>query len=903
MLSLGPLAFAAPWLLLALGALPLIWWLLRITPPAPKRALFPPVRILREFQHEEETPEKTPWWLLLLRLLLAALIILALAHPLVNPRQSLEGSGPLVVVVDDGWTAAHAWRKRIDALADLLSEADRQGRPVALVATATKAGGAASLSFTRAAEAREVELALEPVPWAVDHRQTARRIEAVTEPSHVVWLSDGIAHEGSQALAERLAALGPVRLMLEDDAERAVAMLPPTLEATSLKVHLLRVGGRNARRTSVRGVGPKGEALMRQEVIFEAGEQGAEATLDLPAEIRNRLVRLAIEGVGSAGAVTLIDERWRRRPVGLVSGGPIESAQPLLSELYYLERALEPFSEVHRGSLAELMKAKHSLIVLADVGQVVGAERDDLRDWIERGGVLIRFAGPRVAERVDDMIPVTLRQGGRHLGGVLSWSRPARLAPFDEASPFAGLVVPPDVRVHKQVLAEPSLELPAKTWAQLTDGTPLVTGDRRGKGWTILFHTTANTTWNTLPLSGLFVEMLRRLLEISAGVDGARGDELLQPLEMLDGFGRPVEPPASARPTRADALAKARPHPETPPGFYGVEGLRRALNAADAETVLALLEAPPGSNVVAYARAEEIDLKPWLLVAVVLLALADLLASLRLRGLVRFARAAVLGGLMLTGVVVVADRAQAQLSEEQILSAVLDTRLAYVLTGDREVDDMSRAGLTGLSYILNMRTSVEPQDPIGVDIERDDIVFFPLLYWPLVESQPALSEAALAKLDTFIKTGGMLVFDTRDQATGSISSMGGTSANALRLRRILRQLDVPPLIPIPPDHVLTKAFYLIQDFPGRYVGGRVWVERHQGGVNDGVSALVIGAHDWAAAWAADATGFPLAAVVPGGARQRELAYRFGVNLVMYALTGNYKADQVHVPAILERLGQ
>ena len=95
----------------------------------------------------------------------------------------------------------------------------------------------------------------------------------------------------------------------------------------------------------------------------------------------------------------------------------------------------------------------------------------------------------------------------------------------------------------------------------------------------------------------------------------------------------------------------------------------------------------------------------------------------------------------------------------------------------------------------------------------------------------------------------------------------------------------------------------MQDFPGRWADGRVWIERHSGGINDGVSGIVIGSNDWASAWAIDQSGRPMAAVVPGGARQRELAFRFGVNLVMYTLTGNYKADQVHVPALLERLGQ
>jgi hypothetical protein len=108
---------------------------------------------------------------------------------------------------------------------------------------------------------------------------------------------------------------------------------------------------------------------------------------------------------------------------------------------------------------------------------------------------------------------------------------------------------------------------------------------------------------------------------------------------------------------------------------------------------------------------------------------------------------------------------------------------------------------------------------------------------------------------------------------------------------------------VPADHILTKAFYLTQEFPGRFAGGRVWVERHGRGSNDGVSPIIIGGNDWAAAWAIDPEGRAVHAVVPGGQRQREMAYRFGVNLVMYALTGNYKADLVHVPALLERAGQ
>jgi hypothetical protein len=141
---------------------------------------------------------------------------------------------------------------------------------------------------------------------------------------------------------------------------------------------------------------------------------------------------------------------------------------------------------------------------------------------------------------------------------------------------------------------------------------------------------------------------------------------------------------------------------------------------------------------------------------------------------------------------------------------------------------------------------------------------------------------------------------------------GPNSPGEQTLRRLAAKLDLPPLEPVPADHVLTKAFYLLREFPGRWDGGKLWVEAlppadpgaaaapARGG--DGVSPVIIGGNDWAAAWATDAQGRPLVDVAPGGGRQRELAIRFGINLVMYTLTGNYKADQVHVPALLERLG-
>ncbi len=923
MLTLGSFAFATPWMLAALGALPVIWFLLRATPPAPRRVLFPAIRLLMGLSQTEETPSRTPWWLLALRLFLAALIITALAQPLINPGARLVGDGALLVVVDDGWTAAARWESRAAALDDIIDQAARESRPVAVLSTAPPQDGRAlrAGNLMPAAEARDLVAALRPKPWPVDHAAAAQALDRAQfrPPMEVVWLTDGVRAEDDAApardFAARLGRLGPMTV-LADEAERLPMMLPPpdTL-GSRLQIVVKRAtpAGDQGPEVFIRASAENGQVLAREAARFSEGAKEGTLDLDLPAEARNQIVRLEIEGEESAGSVVLLDERWRRRPVGLVSGGALEDAQPLLSDIFYLDRALEPFSEIRRGDIRELIESRLAVLILSDLGQVVSADRAILGTWLDEGGVLVRFAGPRLAENSDDLIPVRLRTGSRTLGGALTWTTPAQLGPFVEESPFFGLQVPQDVRVERQVLAQPSLDLSAKTWAQLQDGTPLVTAERRGKGWLVLFHTTANTAWSNLPISGLFVEMLQRIVALSQGVSGAQADAPLPALATLDGFGRLAAPPATALPARPDVFAGSAVGPAHPPGFYGTLQARRALNLSAGLTALVPLdELPTGARLAGYASSGEVDLLPWLSLAAILIVFADFLIGLGLRGQLGWRPVRSAAGALVLGVgiasMVAGIRPLSAQEDRFALDATLETRLAYVITGNRAVDDMSRAGLRGLGQMLTLRTAIEPAAPLGVDVETDELAFFALLYWPIDPSQPDLSDKALERIDDFMKNGGTIVFDTRDQQaaqfpSGRFRERSSDGPGAQRLRQILQGLDIPPLVPVPEDHVITKAFYLLREFPGRWNGGTVWVERHAGGTNDGVSSIIIGSNDWAAAWAIDEVGRPVAAVVPGGAGQREMAYRFGINLVMYAFTGNYKADQVHVPAILERLGQ
>ena len=923
MLSLGPLAFANPWLLLALGLLPGLYWLIRITPPAARRIPFPAVRLLLQLPRAEEAPAHTPWWLLLLRLLLAALVILALARPVLNPAVPLGGSGPLVLALDDGWTAAPAWEATRATALGLIEQAERGDRNVVLATSAAppEGGAPAPAQLLRASDARALVQALEPKPWAGSRARLVAALAGIAPGgADVHWLSDGLGEGASDKdFAATLTSLGSVTLTVPKPTLVALAVLPPRSEPGSMTVPVVRAEGGLADDIEVIA-SQQGRALASAKARFEAGATRAEAVIDLPPEVRNGIDRVALSAQSSAGGVFLMDERWRRRPVGLVSGDAAEAAQPLLSDIYYLNRALAPFSDVRTGRIAELLARPLALMAMADIGQIVGPDREALVRWLDQGGVLVRFAGPRLAAQSDDLVPVPLRAGDRALGGALTWEQPQPLADFPEGSPFAGLSAPPEVTVDRQVLAEPSPELAAHTWARLRDGTPLVTAEKRGKGWLVLVHTSANAEWSNFALSGLYVEVLRRLVELSAGIAAGDGDVPLPPWSLLDGLGRLGTPGPTALPLQPASLASLQPGPEHPPGFYGDATARRALNLGRADTRLAALGSFEGVRLQAGTDAEsERDLMPLLLAAALGLVLFDTLLALFLRGRLGREGETVAPALLfalafsLAALAPATSHAQAparttgptttEAGSAAVLDAVLGIHLAYVVTGDGLVDETSRTGLDGLGGILRARTAVDARPALGVDPERDDLSFYPLIYWPMTAGQRPLSAEALAHIDGYMKAGGTILFDTRDAGAGLDPAGSDGGAGTGILRSLLARLDLPPLMPVPAEHVLTRSFYLLKSFPGRHASGTVWVEAAAAGSNDGVSSIVIGGNDWASAWAADEGGRPLAPLEGDDPKQREYAYRFGVNLVMYALTGNYKADQVHVPALLERLGQ
>lgn len=932
------LTFAAPLALAALIGLPALWILLRVTPPRPRRIDFPPLALVADLIPQRQTPARTPPWLLILRLLIAAALIVAVAGPVWSPGGIGAGGGkkPLLVLIDNGFAAAHDWRDRLRVATDTVEGAARDGRAVALVGLAEPV---APVEAKPPAAALERLRAVAPRPYRPNRDASLQGIGGFLERNEgagIVWITDGVAGSADERFAKGLADLasgaGAALSVLKADRPPALA-LTVSEAGGRLTTHVLRAAPNGRDAGVIRALDQKGLPLAERDFAFGADALRTDVAFDLPTELRNGISRIEVANEHSAGAVSLMDERGKRRRVGLVFGGTLDQSQPLLAPLYYLSRALEPFADVQQArgaagladSINQLLDNQVSVLVLADVGALDDKTAARIDTFVDGGGLLLRFAGPRLAAGHDTLVPVRLRRGGRNLGGALSWDAPKTMAPFPPESPFAGLTPPADIGVRRQILAEPDGDLPGKTWASLQDGTPIVTAQKRGQGRIALFHVTADTTWSNLPLSGLFIDMLRRVVALAGAGPAATeagGNRakvaVLAPRLTLDGFGALGSAPASATAVPADYADRASQ--DHPPGFYGPPDGGISVNALKPDDRLAPVDftALTGAAVGSLAGATTVDLRPGLFTAGLLLLVLDTLAGLwlggflgRLRALRARPAALVLAAILASAVPARGLRAEEAANRPNGIESALITRLAYIVTGDAAVDEASRAGLSGLTQMLSARTALEPGEPAGIDPAKDELAFYPLIYWPIAPNRPQPSEAVIHKIDAFMRNGGTVLFDTRDALTARPGSP--PTPEATYLRKMLATLEVPELEPVPADHVLTKAFYLVDSFPGRYATGQTWVEalppapeggeRRPARAGDGVSPIIITSNDLATAWAIGRRGEPLYPITGGDQRQREMAFRGGVNIVIYTLTGNYKADQVHVPALLERLGQ
>ncbi|MGL4488048.1 MAG: DUF4159 domain-containing protein, partial [Rhizobiaceae bacterium] len=808
--------------------LPVIWWLLRVTPPRPEQEIFPPLKILAKVLKNETTPRKTPWWLLLLRLMMAAAIILAVADPVLNPVTRLGKTyGPLVILVDNGWTSQRLTDTQARTAESLIAEATNNDQTVYIAATLQSRE--AEIGPFDGTSARQFLAAIKPFAAAPDRNAAvANLVTKIPQNASIAILSDGVAASDDEATFKQLEKANPAAVIWFSPASAPfVAITNVANQSDALAIEVARFDARS-KPVTIAAFDSKGRRVGETTVGFAPGELSANARLTAPFELRNDIQSLTIQDERLAGATFVMDDDLKRKRVAILSNGDDDQANPILASSYYVRKALEPFADIVvpqsrelSAALTEVLETRPSIIVMADIASVPESDAPQLEKWLQGGGVIIRFAGPRLAAATpDQFLPVFLRNGERALGGSMSWTVPQEIAEFSKDGPFATLKMPEDVTVKRQVLAEPDPELARKTWASLTDGTPLVTAETRGKGTIILFHVSPQATWSNLPISGSFVDMLRQLLSLArsqATGSAAAQNTSLNPWRVISPTGTIMPAPGFAKPVQFASNSKPLPTLENPPGLYGNEDGAVALNLLTSGAKFEAATVPKLNTTVearAYVSGENQSLKGALLALAALLLLLDGLAMIwmargfKLSGTMmkRTATAAMFAIAFLSAYP--ADQTFAQSSDAkngdaEAIEAISKTRLAFVKSGNAFTDQVALEGLQGLTLFIKDKTSLEPADPVGIDPETDELAFYPLLYWPVDPDAAMPTRLALENIDAYMQAGGTVLFDTRDQGGSSFSLSDDTSPANARLREILKNMSIPPLEPVPSDHVLT----------------------------------------------------------------------------------------------------
>ena len=919
MWSFGSIGITTPIALLALAALPIIWLVIRALPPAPKAQIFPPTTLLRDIAPTQETPKKAPQWLAWFRLSTLSCLIVGFSGPVVNPTK-VQDTRSLLLVIDNGWTSAPLWRANIEEAANLARASTSQVR---LIFTVSRGQGSPALETLSPSKAASRLRAAVPMPVLPDHQRAAQATASLKPGQRIFWFSDGLEHPGTPNLAASLKRIGTVKVRAAPNPIVAITRAKPSPEGFQLGF----------------AAAPAAQSQVKIEGINQTGQSLGAVTLaraalggsfSLEPVIARDVVALRSGDVRSAGGVFLLDAFDRRVRTGLVTPRAVD--QPLLSDTHYVKEALAPFSALTLGDLNRLSGAGLDALILTDAGQLPANEAKALEDFVARGGLLIRFAGPRLLGATSGaLIPAPLAPEPRALRGLLAADTAGHLAAFEPTSPFAGLTIPQDARINQVALMAPKansedtngpalVEKPSSVqiWARLVDGTPLVSARTIGRGTLVLFHTTAGPAWSDVAFSGLQVSMLRRVLARAASsampAQFVAGTVPLKPVLVLDGFGAFVTPDASIRPLQPAMLKDLKPSVDQPPGVYEGGGARWILQAARPDLQLLALKPVSGIERMRAAEQQPRSLASALLALGLILLILDLgiavllghrREALRLFGwMKRFGfkkTAPVLQGVALIFglcVLIATLPAPALAQGANRAQPNQDVVLAYIQSGDAALDLATRRGLEGLARALRERTSVEPGPVKAIDPVKDDLALYPIVFWTLGDSAMEPKPEMARALDLYMKNGGVLFVDSR--------GAGRTPAMATGLvRAALRGIEAPPLEPVPGDHVLTKSFYILQRFPGRYPRAKLWVETAasaQASANDGVSSLILGDGDWAYAWA-KAPRAPTLGDLEIETTPSEWSIRVGINVVLYALTGNYKADQVHMPALLERLGR
>ena len=791
MLSLlSQLSFANAWILIGLLALPALWYLLKLTPPPPRTITLATARFLRDLIPQAPVSQKTPWWLLLLRTLFISLLIFALAGPAITPQSKTPApGGDVLILIENDWAAAQNWSDITKTAKHIIQETSREKHAIYLATTAPLKPQNDIQGPLLKDQALSYLNAIKPNPWRSETETLAPSLSA-KNVSRVHFLSSGLETGISQTLQSEM---NKKFIIHYPDAQTLPAVITNAeLRANGLHVATTRAGGANT--NTLIQILDKDDRLLTQNTGDNIKREGTQttSTIAVAPALHDHIHTIKLPQSMGANAVFLTGNLFKNRTAGIVSRKSAEQTQSLADASFYLTKALSPFGEVKTGQIEQLLAENVGLMILPDIANIPEGALEKLERWTENGGILLRFAGPNLAQSntPSPLLPVPLRYGLRGTDGPVSWERAQKLTHFEESSPFYTISIPEDITFTRQILADPAFDIEDKIWARLEDGTPLITADKKERGLIVFIHTAATPDWSNLPLSGLYVDILQKLLDLSTyqNKNAIEKNTVLKAGILLDGFGNNYIPSGGESSLSAGELENLKPSREHPPGLYSSALLSRPLNLGPSLYNLEPLQTnAPNMTYVRYQSETNIDLRPYAFYAALFLLLIDLFILIILFGWA--GQALRLTSLFLVCLLCLLLPTHNAKAQEINADYANNFYLGFIRTGDIAIDQASEAGLKNIARVLRQRTSIEPKGVAGLAPISKEILFFPFIYWPISNSPQAMNAAERQNIQNYLDQGGFIIFDMQTANTAP------SSAKSRHLRVLMNGLILPSLTP------------------------------------------------------------------------------------------------------------
>jgi len=877
-----------------------------MVPPEPRKLALPTFKFLADLNSAARNIETAPIWLKILRAIALFAIVGAIAGPYYSYQKKATNSLEAVtIIIDDGWSNANDWqqiRDRANAIIEMHAPINAETTQFRIILTSQKAE--LPISVLTKHDALDFIAQTAPRPYLPNHQACATRLEKLNQKSHIYYFSDGINHQSSGKFLEVLShiALGKPKIALPATPLVAITAVRATNDGYRFTYKSLGTD----KPIAVNFLSNDGEILG-----VGNGRDGI-GIVNLPNNLLSKVSAAKISNQHNTGAIHLLAGNSIRPLIGIEALNQTE--EPLISDKHYIETAANLIGNVTQADITSLINSKPNAIVFGDRSGFSPSEERALLAFMRHGGTIIRFMGARAIGKQGDLIvSAPLSAEPRIMASNFSWNE-AKIAAILPESPLFGIEINDEAR-PRVVSVFQNFQSNVEIWARLNDQTPLVSQRAIGLGQIVMIHTSASPVWSDISLFDSQVQILRRILQtsisngVSAEIRPPQGE--MRPVLLLNGFGENQEFSSSQKPILPNNLITT-PDADFPPGLYAGNGSVHILQAASEALSLSPLQySSRGFETISNIGKSVFDFRfVFLLIGFLALAIDCIIIAIGLRAKAKpsFKQAGftfiLLSLLFLSVSSSVSTSAQAQnfaapkASKTKSILNDDDFVMAYIETPDATTNQSARAGLEGLSAAINARTNIRTSRIVAVNPSSDELALYPIIYWLLPANNRPLDVVGSRALNQYMRNGGVLFIDTRGAGRERNAALDNTRTATNGL--VLPQIEIPPS-----GHVLRRTFYLLSGFPGRYNASNLWVETQRSSnisANDGVSPIIIGDGDWASVWA----GGPHAgaqAAVEGGDLRREVAFRVGINIYLYALTGQYKADQIHVRAILGRQKQ